>query len=205
MQDLLDIVEPLMVKAYNYALLLSTNSDTTEIENDDDFDDIYSLFINPSGLSYGAVTYGIFLNYPSAGIFGWHVNDAQSKNAVLNNIHIHDMYRKGDEIVGLSQRGRVYCNAFNGPLPLISMLGGIDKVREFSQSLYYDDDNENPIYAQYVGDIVSDIHIAMYEFGRDDFDNWPGIPYYGEREGLLSWAKGMIFLYWFLGKTTYFI
>ena len=67
------------------------------------------------------------------------------------------------------------------------MLGSRDKVKQFSNALLYDDEE---IVAQYVGDIVTDIHITMYDFGRDDFNNWPGIPYYGEKEGLLSWAKG---------------
>lgn len=40
-------------------------------------------------------THGIYLNYPSSGIFGWHVNDAQSDGAKLDNIYIHDIYRNG--------------------------------------------------------------------------------------------------------------
>ena len=198
MQDLLEILEPLMVKAFNYAhaKAIENEEEIIKFQSDTDYDLIHDLFINPSGLSYGAVTYGIFLNYPSAGIFGWHVNDATSNGAVLNNIHIHDIYRKGDEIIGVAQRGRVYCNAFNGPLPLMEMLGDMDKVTEFADALLMDyaedneNENENVVYAQYVGDIVTDVHIAMYEFGRDDFNNWAGIPYYGEKEGLLSWAKG---------------
>ena len=48
------------------------------------------------------MTYGIF--ELSITIFGWHVNDAISEDAVLENIHIHDICRKGDEIIGLAQR-----------------------------------------------------------------------------------------------------
>ena len=190
MDDLLSILEPLMTNAFNYAYAKAINDDEeiSRLEQEDTFEEMHKLFINPSGLSYGAVTYGIFLNYPSAGIFGWHVNDAISDGAILNNIHIHDIYRNGDEIIGLAQRGRVYCNAFNGPLPLLSMLGDMESVKAFSEALLLRP--EEVYYAEYVGDIVTDIHIAMYEFGRDDFNNWPGIPYYGEKEGLLSWAKG---------------
>ena len=98
MKDLLDVLIPKMSKAFNYALQLA-NGEIDEIDftesTDDDLAEVIRLFINPSGLSYGAVTYGLFLNYPSAGIFGWHVNDAQSTGATLKNVWIHDMYRRG--------------------------------------------------------------------------------------------------------------
>ncbi len=68
------------VTALQFAYYKSTNNENkiSKLETDSDFKIINNLFINPSGLSYGAVTYGILLNYPSAGIFGWHVNDKQS-------------------------------------------------------------------------------------------------------------------------------
>merc|ERR1719203_532758 len=111
--------------------------DTRHIENDAaQFGLISDLFLNPSGLSYGAVTYGIFLNYPSAAIFGWHVNDAQSDGARLDNVRIHDIKRRGQEIVGLAEHGRVFCNAFNGPLPLKQMIGGnMDLLTQFADAL----------------------------------------------------------------------
>eukprot|EP01084_Bolivina_argentea_P008603 16099_1 len=182
MSDLLNILEPLMRSAFDFAYHKATNNEI-EVEAL-----VHDLFINPSGLSYGAVTYGIFLNHPSAGIFGWHVNDAASTSARLHNIAIHDIHRQGEEVIGLAHRGRVYCNAFNGPLPLVQMLGGMDQLQLFADGLW--GTGEGGIVAPYVGDIVTDIHFAMYEFGGDDFDNWPGIPYYGDRQELLSWAKG---------------
>ena len=45
-------------------------------------------------------------------------------------------------------------------------------------------------YAEYVGSIISDIHIAMYYFGRDDFDNWAGIPFYGVDDRIVDWSMG---------------
>jgi len=194
MHDLLHRLLPVMRNAFDWAYFKSqhNNAAALAIETDTSIEfESVRKFLNPSGLSYGAVTYGVFLNYPSAGIFGWHVNDEQSDGAVLDNVYIHDIQRSGDEVIGLAQRGRAYCNAFNGPLPLVSMFGGMEEVRQFADALLTSDDEEQDvIYAQYVGDIVTDVHIAMYEFGRDDFDNWPGIPFFGEREGLLAWAKG---------------
>ena len=137
---------------------------------------------------YVYIYIGLYLNYPSAGIFGWHVNDQTSKGANLENIYIHDLRHKGIEVVGFSQQGRVLCNSFNGPIPAIDLFGQ-NQVYEF-QSALYDDDSEEPLYAEYVGSIITDIHIAMYYFGRDDFDNWAGIPFFGFGDKIVDWAMG---------------
>ena len=189
MQDLLDRLEPAMLSAFEWALAAAAGEHAVGEPVDVPDDPEAALFANGWGLSYGAVTYGIFLNYPSAGIFGWHVNDARSEGATLRKVHIHDITRKGKEVIGLAQRGRVYCNAFNGPLPLVEMLGDMERVRQFADALLFEGEQE-VVAPQYVGDIVTDVHVAMFEFGRDDFDHWAGIPYFGEHQGLLQWAKG---------------
>eukprot|EP01084_Bolivina_argentea_P301903 520992_1 len=80
MNDLLNILQPLMVKAFQFAYYksINDNKEINKLKHDKDFELINDLFINPSGLSYGAVTYGISLNYTTAAIFGRHVNDEQS-------------------------------------------------------------------------------------------------------------------------------
>jgi len=66
-----------------------------------------------------------------------------------------------------------------------------ENIESFQNKLYAEKPNENEVeYAQYVGSIISDIHIAMYYFGRDDFDNWAGIPFYGVDDQMIDWSMG---------------
>jgi len=91
----------------------------------------------------------------------------------------------------LAEHGRVFCNAFNGPLSLIQMLGrNMDLVKRFADDLLAGVGEKEGVRVKYVGDIVTDVHFAMYAFGKDDFDYWPGIPYFGMNEEMLAWAKG---------------
>lgn len=99
------------------------------------------------------------------------------------------MRHKGIEVVGFNQGGRVVCNSFNGPIPATDMFGE-EQIIEFQKKLYTDDEDEPEVYASYKGSIISDIHIAMYYFGRDDFDNWAGIPFYGYGDKIIDWAMG---------------
>merc|ERR1719251_156334 len=180
MWNLLDKLVEEMDMAYNFAMYGTT------YEDNENWEEAVEMFINPSGLPYGAVLYGLFLNYPSAGIFGWHVNDALSYNATVENVYIHDLRHKGIEVVGFQYNGRVFCNAFNGPLPAHDIFG--DEVWNVQHSLKYDDDE--PVEASYSGTIISDIHIAQFFWGKDNFDYWPGIPYLGKHDQLLKWATG---------------
>jgi hypothetical protein len=181
MQDLIDEIVPQMAKALDYVMY------HTDYSLDPEWADIYPRFINPSGMPYGAVIYGIFLNYPSAGIFGWHVNDALSNQVVMTNVEVHGLRHEGDEVLGLSKNGRVFCNAFNGPLPLSSLLGH-DQEQSWTTAFLNTDGNEPYYTASYMGDIITDVWLAMYYFGKDDFDNWAGIPFVGENEELIDWA-----------------
>jgi len=180
MWNLLDKLVEEMDMAYNFAMFGTT------YEDNEFWDEAVEMFINPSGLPMGAVLYGLFLNYPSAGIFGWHVNDQLSYDATVENVYIHDIRHKGIEVVGFQSSGRVFCNAFNGPLPGNDVFG--DNVWNVQHTLLYTDDD--PSEAHYVGSIVSDVHIAQYFWGKDDFDYWPGIPYMGADDALLEWATG---------------
>lgn len=121
MQDLVDDLVAHMDIVYNFVMY---GSDTLEHLDTDMVSNAMKYFINSRGLPFGAVTYGLFLNYPSAGIFGWHVNDKTSNNAVLENVEIHGLRHSGIEVVGFAEHFRVFCNAFNGPLSLESLLGG---------------------------------------------------------------------------------
>jgi len=102
-------------------------------------------------------------------------------------VYIHDLRHKGIEVVGFQFSGRVFCNAFNGPLPAKDVFG--DNVWNVQHSLKYDDDET--VEAHYSGTIVSDIHVAQFFWGKDDFDYWPGIPYLGKHDELLKWATGL--------------
>lgn len=134
------------------------------------------------------LTSGLYLNYPSAGIFGWHVNDQTSTTATLENVHIHSLRHKGIEVVGLNEGGRVICNGFNGPLPAKDILGHAE-IEAFQQKLYAETEDDT-VYPQYIGSAVTDIHIAMYYWGREDFDNWAGIPFFGFGDKMVEWARG---------------
>merc|ERR1712032_404127 len=132
--------------AYNFAMFGTT------YEDNEFWDEAVEAFINPSGLSFGAVLYGLFLNYPSAGIFGWHVNDEKSNDAQLENINIHDLRHKGIEVVGMFEGGRVICNGFNGPIPAKDVFGSLENVQSFQEKLYAEKPNDDEVeYAQYVG------------------------------------------------------
>merc|ERR1719334_2620341 len=181
MWQLLDKLVEEMDMAYNFAMYGTTYDDHPF------WQEAVEMFISPSGLPYGAVLYGLFLNYPSAGIFGWHVNDKLSYNATVENVYIHDLRHKGIEVVGFQYNGRVFCNAFNGPLPAHDIFG--EEVWNVQHSLKYDDDE--PVEASYSGTIISDIHIAQFFWGKDNFDYWPGIPYLGKHDQLMRWATDM--------------
>merc|ERR1719336_2185278 len=180
MWNLMDKLVEEMDMAYAFAMYGTT------FEDHPFWDEAVAMFINPSGLPMGAVLYGLFLNYPSAGIFGWHVNDQLSYDATVENVYIHDLRHKGIEVVGFQSSGRVFCNAFNGPLPANDVFG--ENVWNVQHTLMYTDDD--PVEAHYVGSIVSDIHIAQYFFGKDNYDYWPGIPYLGADDDLLTWSTG---------------
>eukprot|EP01083_Nonionella_stella_P001022 2945_1 len=150
-------------------------------EEHEDWGEAKEMFINPSGLPYGAALYGLFLNYPGAGIFGWQVNDLRSGEVKLQNVNIHDLRHKGVEVVGFEEDGRFFSNAFNAPLPVKDLFG--DAMESFGDGFAIE-------YPQYIGSIITDIHVAMYYFGRDDFDYWPTQPFEGMDDGLTAWALG---------------
>merc|ERR1719334_2894235 len=178
MWQLLDKLVEEMDMAYNFVMTGTT------YEDHEWWEEAQQMFINPSGLPYGAVLYGLFLNYPSAGIFGWHVNDALSTKATLENVYIHDLRHKGIEVVGMAEGGRVICNAFNGPIPSLDLFG------TEQADAYRMNNNHFPASPSYQGTIITDLHIAMFHLGKDDWDNWPGIPFYGYEDGMITWALG---------------
>jgi len=178
MQQMLNKVIRMMDMVYDFAVT------GTSHEGEEYWDEAVDAFVNPSGLPYGAVLYGLFLNYPSAGIFGWHVNDALSTKATLENVYIHDLRHKGIEVVGMSEGGRVICNAFNGPIPSLDLFG------TEQADAYRTNGNHFPASPSYKGTIITDMHLAMFHLGKDDWDNWPGIPFYGYEDGMITWALG---------------
>jgi len=180
MWDLLDKLMEEMDMAFDFAV----NGREGEGES---WDEAVRMFLNPSGLPMGAVTYGLFLNYPSAGIFGWHVNDQLSFDAVVENVVIHDLRHRGIEVVGFKSNQRVISNAFDGPLPALDLFGE-ENVDEIQRALGRGDAQE--VAASYAGSLITDIHIAHYFWGKDDFALWPGIPYLGNHDKMMGWATG---------------
>jgi len=178
MREMLNKVISMMDMVFDFAVT------GTSHEGEEYWDEAVDAFVNPSGLPYGAVLYGLFLNYPSAGIFGWHVNDKFSTKATLENVFIHDLRHKGIEVIGMAEGGRVVCNAFNGPIPALDLFG------TEQADAYRMNNNHFPASPSYQGTIITDLHIAMFHLGKDDWDNWPGIPFYGYEDGLVTWALG---------------
>merc|ERR1712154_705739 len=110
MNDLIEIAVDKMDRVLKYVL---------ENDNDsfDSIDDDLNIFLNPSGLPYGGVLYGVYLNYPGSGIFGWDVSDQRSKNLFIRNLAIHDLYHEGKEVFGLSKnKKRFVVNTLLAPL-----------------------------------------------------------------------------------------
>merc|ERR1711972_832424 len=103
-------------------------------------------------------------------------------------VYIHDLRHKGIEVVGFQSGGRVFCNAFNGPLPALDTFG-TDDVWNVQHALYYETDRTE-YEMQYHGSIVTDIWLAQYFWGSINYDYWPGIPYLGKHDLLIEWATG---------------
>lgn len=76
------------------------------------------------------------------------------------------------------------CTGVNADVPEYNA-----KIREWSAAVNSESD-DNYIMAQYVGDLITDIHIAMYYYGIDNWDFWAGIPFYGVNGELIEWALG---------------
>lgn len=185
-----ELVEGRLVPAMDAAFRVAVFGDAVEeaaaaegVEVED-----VSCLLRPSayGEPYGAVVYGLFLNYPASGIFGWHVSQSQSSGALLENVRVHDLSHRAEEVVGLTTNRHGVSHALNGPLSAISLLGEA-MMREVAQVIAT---GEGSFTAAYAGDLVTDVHFAYYRAAYDDWDFFPGTPYYGDDGELAAWAFG---------------
>ena len=90
--DIEDVISTLTIQmdmAFKYVMGIEDYDD-----DDEDWQAAKALFVNPSGLPYGAVMYGLFLNLKFANVFTMHPSMVHSKNAEIENLYIHDLHHK---------------------------------------------------------------------------------------------------------------
>ena len=109
-----------------------------------------------------------------------------SSGAVIENVRVHDLQHHSEEMVGLTTNQHGVSHALNGPLSAISLVG--ESMMEQIAAVI--EDQAGDFYAEYVGDLVTDVHFAYYKFAYNDWDFWPGTPYYGDHGELVEWAFG---------------
>ena len=114
------------------------------------------------------------------------MSQLQSKGAIIDNVRVHDLSHHSEEMIGFTTNKHGVSHAFNGPLSAISLVGKT-KMEEIANVI---ESKQGEFHAQYVGDIVTDIHFAYYKFAYNDWDLWPGTPYYGDDGELVKWAFG---------------
>lgn len=114
------------------------------------------------------------------------MSNLQSSGAVIKNVYVHDLYHHSEEMVGLTTNKHGISHALNGPLSAISLVGSemMEKISNVIET------KEGEFTAEYVGDLVTDVHLAYYKFAYNDWDFWPGTPYYGDNGELVEWAFG---------------
>ena len=82
------------------------------IEEYDDDDAQYleakSLFINEDGIPYGAVMYGLFLNLYYANVFRVHPTLHHADGAQIENVNIHGLHHKMTEYIRMDDYNRRY-------------------------------------------------------------------------------------------------
>ena len=89
-------------------------------------------------------------------------------------------------MVGLTTNKHGISHALNGPLSAISLVGQ-DMMETIANMI---ESKQGEFHAEYVGDLVTDVHLAYYKFAYNDWDFWPGTPYYGDNGELVEWAMG---------------
>ena len=87
--DVLSVLTNQMDMAFKYVMGLEEYDD-----DDEDWISAKNLFVNPSGLPYGAVMYGLFMNLRFANVFTMHPSMHHSKHAQIENLKIHDLHHK---------------------------------------------------------------------------------------------------------------
>lgn len=88
-EDVIATLTEQMDMAFKWAMGLEEYDD-----DDEDWKAAEALFANPSGLPYGAVMYGLFLNLKFANVFTMHPSLHHSQNAQIENLKIHDLHHK---------------------------------------------------------------------------------------------------------------
>ena len=88
-EDVINKLTEQMDMAFKYVMGLEEYDD-----DDESWQEAKSLMVNPSGLPYGAVMYGLFLNLKFANVFTMHPTMHHSKSADIENLYIHDLHHK---------------------------------------------------------------------------------------------------------------
>ena len=157
--ELTDIIENLresMDMAFKHVMGIERYDD-----NNEKWMKAKKLFVNDDGIPYGAVMYGLFLNLYFANVFQIHPSMKHSKNALIENVEIHDLVHKTREYYRLDKyHDTPYSNPYNAGFDAESLLG-IDVI-----NMGYG--NQDWTTIQYRGDVLIDAHIAM-DIATDDW------------------------------------
>eukprot|EP01084_Bolivina_argentea_P036369 67300_1 len=176
--DLNDVIDPLreqMDIAFKYVMNIEQPQYS---EEDAIFKKALSTFYNPTGIPYGAVMYGLFLNLYFANVFAIHPSLKHSSGAIINNLKIHDLKHSTVEYLRLDEFSVTpYANPYNAALDARSVLG--DAVNAGYYNIPWSTVN-------YIGDVLTDAHIAM-DLCTDDWGE-KGLMVIGDE--FSGWALG---------------
>ena len=166
MGEIADELEKQMTYAFKHVLYgESVDEDDEDYES---FAEAMRIFVNPSGIGYGASQYGLFLSYPGANVLSFHLNEALGNDVTLDNVYIHDLHHQTQEYVGIRTSLRVFVNSFNAPLHIRWLLGDdiYEDILSQGSNVKWD------INYEYKGNIVTDVNLGMlFLFATNIFKN----------------------------------
>merc|ERR550525_1983419 len=152
-EDVVATLESQMDMAFKYVMGVEEYDD-----DDEEWAQAKAVFVNPSGLPYGAVMYGLFLNLKFANVFTMHPSLHHSKNAYIENLKIHDLHHKTMEYVRLDRSGNfTYQNQFAAPLDARAMLG--EQIEDGSDIVWAE--------TQYVDNALTDALLMLTALTED--------------------------------------
>ena len=185
--DLINDIQSLLDMSFEYAVF-----DKLPDENGDEYkwklwEQNKDVLINENGNPQTATLYGIFLNYVGSNVIGWYAgsDNTKSKNALIENVYIHDLYHDTFENIGFSQGRDVgnqrIINCLSAPFNAYHIFGE-RQVNKISKCNNYIDDNgetrdcikfhEKDESLHYVGNKITDIQLFAFKLIQNYGLSW---------------------------------
>ena len=173
--DIFNRLHKQMDLAFAYAM-----GERNQDETDQDWIEAKKLFIREDGIPYGATMYGIMLNLWFANVFHVHPSLKHSHRATLTNVEIHGLKHNTQEYIRLDKfNGPQYKNPYNSGMNVRALLG-------YNSELDKGLDNMDWSKATYIGDTLTDAHIAMTLSTND----WGELQLIMMDDDFLKWTQG---------------